>query len=199
MTLLIASTNPDKVREIRGILAPTAVTLADLDDVPPVAEPEETGRTFQENARLKARYYATHTGLMTVAEDSGLAIDALDGEPGILSARFIRPDATYAERFEAIYARLAGRPDRRRTARFICALAVADRDRIVFETTGTIEGLIAPAPEGTGGFGYDPIFYYPPFGTTLACVPADAKAAVSHRGQAFRGLAAWLVSKTRVR
>jgi XTP/dITP diphosphohydrolase len=159
--------------------------------LPPILEPEETGATFEENARLKARYYATHTGVLTVAEDSGLEIDALGGQPGVRSARFLGADATYPERFDEIYRRLAGVPPERRTARFVCAVAVADGGRIVFETRGTVEGLIADAPAGAGGFGYDPIFYYPKLGLTLAQA-GDGKAAVSHRGEAFRRLAAWL-------
>jgi XTP/dITP diphosphohydrolase len=129
---------------------------------------------------------------VTVAEDSGLVIDALDGEPGVRSARFLRPEASYAERFAFIFQRLDERPDRARTARFVCAVAVADNDRIIFETTGTIEGVIATAPSGSGGFGYDPIFRYPPYGTTLADVTDEAKLAVAHRGHAFRALARWL-------
>ena len=190
--LLIATTNRDKVREIRWLLKDAPVDLIGLSDVAPVREPDETGSTFAENARLKARYYANHSGLLTVAEDSGLVIDALDGEPGVWSARFLRPDASYPERFAAIFERLSHNPHRPRTARFVCALAVVDADRITFETTGTVEGLIASAPTGSRGFGYDPIFYYPPYGTTLADVDEDHKLAVAHRGQAFRALAKWL-------
>jgi XTP/dITP diphosphohydrolase len=192
LRLLLATTNRDKVREIRSILSGAPVDLIALSDLAPVAEPEETGDTFQAIARLKARYYAAHFDMLTVAEDSGLVIDALDGDPGVRSARFLRPDASYPERFVAIYERLARHRDRPRTARFVCALAVVDADRIAFETTGTVEGLIAPAPSGTGGFGYDPIFYYPPYGATLAEVSADYKLAVAHRGQAFRALSQWL-------
>jgi XTP/dITP diphosphohydrolase len=190
--LLIATTNRDKVREIRSLLAEAPVDLVALSDVAPVSEPEETGETFQENARLKARYYAAHSGMLTVAEDSGLVIDALDGEPGVRSARFLRPDASYPERFIAIFERLARHADRPRTARFVCALTVVDGSRIAFETTGTVEGLIAPVPAGTSGFGYDPIFYYPPYGATLAEVDEPHKLAVAHRGQAFRALAKWI-------
>jgi XTP/dITP diphosphohydrolase len=172
------------------------VTLVSLGDIESITAPEETGLTFAENARLKARYYAAHAHLPTVAEDSGLEIDALGGEPGIYSARFLRPDATYPERFEEIYRRLGERPSAPRTARFVCALAVVDGGAVVFETIGTIEGEIADTPRGNGGFGYDPIFYYPPHGTTLADVSQHAKLAVAHRGQAFRQLADWLRKKT---
>jgi XTP/dITP diphosphohydrolase len=190
--LLLATTNRDKLREIRSLLAGVSVELVSLADLPPVAEPEETGTTFMANARLKALYYAAHGRLLTVAEDSGLAIDALQGEPGVYSARFVRPDATYGERFAEIYRRLALAPDAPRSARFVCALAVADGQRIVFETTGVVEGAIAPAPRGTAGFGYDPIFHYPPFGRTLAEVDQQDKLAIAHRGVAFRALADWL-------
>jgi XTP/dITP diphosphohydrolase len=190
--LQIATSNDGKLREIRSLLNASDVSLVMLQDLPPIEEPEETGATFEENARLKARYYARHSGLRTVAEDSGLIIDALNGEPGVRSARFLRADASYAERFAFIFHRLAEHQDRARTARFVCAVAVADGDRIIFETTGTVEGLIATAPSGSGGFGYDPIFYYPPYGTTLAEVSDDRKLAVAHRGQAFRALARWL-------
>jgi XTP/dITP diphosphohydrolase len=190
--LLVATTNRDKVREIRALLADVPVDLVALNDVAPVDEPEETGETFLENARLKARYYAAHSGMLTVAEDSGLVIDALDGEPGVRSARFLRPDASYPERFDIILRRLAQHTDRPRTARFVCALAVVNGDRIAFETIGTVEGLIAAAPAGAHGFGYDPIFYYPPYEATLAEVGEREKLAVAHRGQAFRALASWI-------
>lgn len=190
--MLVATTNRDKIREIRSLLAASPVDLVALNDLPPLTEPEETGETFEDNARLKARYYAAHSGMLTVAEDSGLVIDALDGEPGVRSARFLRPDASYPERFAAIFERLAQRADRPRTARFVCALAVIDGQDIAFETTGTVEGVIAQAPVGTGGFGYDPIFYYPPYNATLAEVGEQDKLAVAHRGQAFRALAKWI-------
>jgi XTP/dITP diphosphohydrolase len=195
MRLLVATTNRDKLREIRSLLASVNVELITLHDLPPVPEPEETGETFQENARLKARYYSAASGLMTIAEDSGLVIDSLGGEPGVRSARFLRPDASYAERFDVILRRLAEHPDRGRAARFLCAATVVDDDRILFETIGMIEGEIADAPLGSGGFGYDPIFFYPPYGMTLAQVSADAKLAVAHRGEAFRAVAVWLRQK----
>jgi XTP/dITP diphosphohydrolase len=191
-TLLVATTNQGKLREIRDVLADAPVGLVGLRDLPVVAEPEETGATFEENARLKARYYASHAGLLTVAEDSGLVIDALDGEPGVRSARFLGPDVSYPERFDEIYRRLAARPERPRTARFVCALAVAQGADILFETTATVEGEIASAPAGDGGFGYDPILYYPPYGRTLAEVTQAEKLRVAHRGKAFRRLAEWL-------
>lgn len=206
VTLLVATTNTDKAREIGFLLRDAPVSLLTLRDGPAVAEPVETGDTFEANARLKAAYYDAAVAvalraarpsipILTVAEDSGLAIDALDGEPGVYSARFLSPSATYPERFAAIQARLAERAPAPRTARFVCALAVVDRGRVVFETRGTIEGVIAREARGGAGFGYDPIFEYPPFGRTLAEVPEAEKLAVAHRGHAFRSLAAWLVSE----
>jgi len=195
--LLIATTNRDKLREIRSLLADAPVELATLSELAPVEEPEESGHTFQENARLKALYYAGRSGMLTVAEDSGLSIDALHGEPGVQSARFLRPDAPYPERFSEILRRLAGHPGQGRAARFVCAIAVARGDHILFETTGTVEGEIAEAPRGSGGFGYDPIFYYPPYGSTLADVTEEAKLHVAHRGKAFRALAEWLRGSAR--
>src|SRR5881394_4049709 len=137
--LLVATTNPGKLREIRVLMADAPVHLIGLSDIPPVEEPEETGSTFEENARLKAFYYARHSGLWTVAEDSGLVVDAMDGEPGVYSARFLRPDATYPERFTEIFRRLDARPDAPRTARFVAALASVDAGRVVYETTGIVE------------------------------------------------------------
>ena len=203
MTLLVATTNADKAREIAHLLREMPVSLLTLADAPAVAEPVETGETFEANARLKAAYYDASVGaplraaragtrILTVAEDSGLAIDALDGEPGVYSARFLSPSATYPERFAAIQARLAARPDLPRTARFVCALAVVEHGHVLFETRGTIEGVIARDAKGGAGFGYDPIFEYPPFGRTLAEVSEPDKLAVAHRGHAFRNLAAWL-------
>jgi XTP/dITP diphosphohydrolase len=190
--LVVATTNPDKLREIRRILSAVPVELLGLADVGNVAEPDETGETFEENARLKATSYAAASPFLTVAEDSGLVIDALDGEPGVRSARFLRPDATYPERFAEIYRRLAVHPERPRTARFVCALAAVRHGEILFETSAAVEGEIVDPPRGAGGFGYDPIFLCPPLGRTLAEVDADTKLRVAHRGLAFRRLAAWL-------
>ena len=194
MRLLVATTNTGKLREIRSLLAGVPVELVTLRDLEPIVEPEETGVTFEDNARLKALYYSAHAGMTTVAEDSGLVIDGLDGEPGVRSARFLDADATYPERFAAIFGRLAGPPEKNRAARFVCALAVADAGHIIYEARGTVEGEIAREARGSAGFGYDPIFYYPPYRSTLAEVTEDAKLAVAHRGQAFRSLKSWLAS-----
>jgi XTP/dITP diphosphohydrolase len=195
--LLVATTNPGKLREIRALMSDAPVDLLGLSDLPHIEEPEETGTTFEENARLKARYYASQTGLWTVAEDSGLVIDALGGEPGVLSARFLYPDASYNERFAEIFRRLDGHRGQPRTARFVAALACVSRGDVVYETTGVVEGEIAEAPRGSGGFGYDPIFVYPPYGRTLAEVSEAEKIAVAHRGSAFRKFAQWLALSER--
>jgi XTP/dITP diphosphohydrolase len=191
--LLLATTNAGKVREIRGLLADVPVELVTLAAWPHLVAPEETGATFEENARAKASYYAAATGELTVAEDSGLEIDALDGAPGVESARYGGADTAYPEKFSMIYEALGRRGASDSPARFVCAVALARGGEILFETRGTVEGRIAPEPRGSGGFGYDPIFFYPPYGQTLA-EAADRKAAVSHRGAAFRALQAYLQS-----
>ena len=190
MKLLVATTNAGKMREIAGILAELPVELVSLDDLPPIAEPEETGTTFAENARLKALYYHRAAKLPSVADDSGIEIDALGGAPGIHSARWEGSD--YAVKFRRIYELLDAKNARRSAARFVCSLALADEDRIVFESEGVIQGCIADAPRGDKGFGYDPIFFYPPLGKTTAELDRDLKATVSHRGKAFAQLRDYL-------
>jgi XTP/dITP diphosphohydrolase len=191
MRLLIATTNRDKVREIRELLAGVPYEIVTLDGWSHVAAPEETGRTFEENARAKALHYANATGELTVAEDSGLEIDALGGAPGVESARYGGVNTTYPQKFVLIYDALRKLGTTDSAARFVCALALVNGARVLFETRGTVEGRIAPEPKGRGGFGYDPIFLYPPFGQTLA-EAGDRKAGVSHRGEAFRALRRFL-------
>jgi len=192
--LLVATTNPNKVEEIRRVLAGTGVDLITLERWPGIVAPEETGRTFEENARKKATYYARATGELTVAEDSGLEIDALGGMPGVESARYAGEETPYPEKFARLYAALDRAGGRDSAARFVCALAVASPEAIAFEARGVVEGRVAAAPLGTGGFGYDPFFFYPPYGRTLAEVTPEEKLAVSHRGEAFRKLADYLRS-----
>lgn len=203
--LLIATTNAGKIREIMPILeqleqlgpacAGTSVrlrTLGDLGTPPP--EPEETGASFAENARLKAEYYARKTGMVTVAEDSGLVIDALDGRPGIHSARY--PGATYPEKFANLYRELAPFP-RPWKARYFCSLAVHGPASMaqgpLFSCLGVVLGEISPEPRGDNGFGYDPIFFYPEFNATFGEVDDERKQGVAHRGKAFRKLRDYLV------
>jgi XTP/dITP diphosphohydrolase len=191
--ILVATTNPGKIREIRGILAGLPVELVTLTDFPAVTEPEETGATFAENARLKALYYAAATGLPSVADDSGLEIDALDKAPGVHSARWHGQD--YAVKFAKIYELLGEKGVATSPARFVAAVAFAEDGRVTFESRGVVEGMIAAEPKGSNGFGYDPIFLYPPLGCTLAEVEGDAKARVSHRGAAFRAFRDYLLAR----
>ena len=142
--------------------------------------------TFADNALQKAQYYARVIGLPTMAEDSGFEVDALDREPGVYSARYLREDANYEERFADIYKRVRSSASSARSARFVCALAVVDGDETLFETSAKVEGLLAEKPAGLNGFGYDPIFFYPAYGRTFGEVSDEEKTAVSHRGQALR-------------
>ena len=193
MTVVIATTNRNKLIEIRRILGSVPFTIDTIFDHTIVAEPEETGTTFTENARLKARHYGASVPYLTVAEDSGLEIDCLDGAPGIQSSRF--PGESYPRKFDRIYEMLRDRGVHTSSARFVCAVTAVESGKIIFETTGTIEGRISDAPRGSGGFGYDPIFFYPPFGCTFAEITAERKTAISHRGQAFRKLRTYLNSR----
>ena len=193
MKLLVATTNPNKLREIKQILEGIAVEFLTLADFPGIVEPEETGTTFAENARLKALYYYAATGLPSVADDSGLEVEALDNVPGVHSARWHGSD--YGVKFAKIYEMLRERGLSGSPARFVAAVAFADRDGVVFETEGIVSGEIARAPRGSHGFGYDPIFFYPPLGCTLAEVDGPAKAAVSHRGAAFRSFRDYLLTR----
>jgi XTP/dITP diphosphohydrolase len=192
MTLLIATTNPGKVREIRLALADLDLTLVTIADAAAgLASPQETGATFAENAAIKATAYAQHTGLPTVAEDSGLSIDVIGGRPGVASARY--PGDTYAQKFARLYQELAPWP-RPWTARFTCAVAFRglEGSRGSFAGLATVEGEIAPAPRGAHGFGYDPIFFFPPSGCTTGEMTDEQKLGISHRGRAFRQFRDWL-------
>jgi XTP/dITP diphosphohydrolase len=196
MRLLLATTNANKVREVRPVLAGLPVDILTLQDVAAVSEPEETGQTFWENARLKALYYAAASGETVVAEDSGLVIHALGGAPGVHSARFLGANVPYETRFAEIYRRLALQGNHRRDARFVTALSLARGDEILFEAETTIEGAIASAPAGEHGFGYDPIFYYPPLKKTTGQLTIEEKCWVSHRARAFRDFARWYIAAT---
>jgi XTP/dITP diphosphohydrolase len=190
MKLLLATTNPGKLREIEAILSGVPVTLVTLNDLPGIPEPEETGETFAANARLKALYYAEATGLLAVADDSGLEIAALDNAPGVHSARWHGTD--YDLKFQKIRDLLRERGLSGSPARFVCHIAVADAGRIVYEAEGVVNGELTDPPRGDNGFGYDPIFFYPPLNRTLAELDQSQKSAVSHRGQAFSKLREYL-------
>ena len=193
MHLLIATTNPGKLREIEAILDGVAITLHTLAEFPGIAEPDETGATFEENARLKALYYASAAGMLTAADDSGLEIDALGGAPGVHSARWHGTD--YVIKFQKIREALDAQGLATSPARFVCCVALARDGQVVYETRATVEGWIADTPAGTNGFGYDPIFFYPPLDLTLAQLDRDQKSTVSHRGKAFAALRGFLLSR----
>lgn len=189
--LLVATTNPGKLREIRDVLQGVPFEVRSLEGMADLEAPEETGTTFEANALLKARYYAQATGLLAVADDSGLEVDAMDGRPGVLSARY--PGASYEKRFANIWREMAasGRADR--GARFVCAIALATPGAVLYQTRGTVEGEILPAARGSQGFGYDPIFFSPELGMGLGEASMAEKRTVSHRGRAFTALRAFLL------
>jgi len=183
MKLLVATTNPGKVREYATLLAGLNVELVGLKDVGILTDVDETGSTYAENAALKARTYAQLSGLLTLADDSGLEVDALGGRPGVYSSRYAPDSST---RIQKLLKELEGVSADRRTARFQCVTALAAPDGRLELTCGTVEGVIAPEPRGNNGFGYDPIFYLPERGMTLAELPAEEKDLISHRGLAAK-------------
>ena len=192
--ILIATQNRDKVREIEGLVRGLPFRFVIPSDLGIHESPDETEATFLGNARLKALHYAKLSGLPAVADDSGLSIDAMNGEPGVYSSRFCGENATYPERFEEIWRRLRDVPEERRTAHFTCAVVMAAGDHVAFETQQEVQGVIASAPRGTNGFGYDPIFFHPPSGRTTAELSREEKDAISHRGKAFKRLRDFLAS-----
>ncbi len=186
--LLVATHNPGKVREYARLLRDLPVRLTFLDEVGITEAVPETGATFEENAVLKARAYARRTGLLTLADDSGLEVDALGGAPGVHSARYAGPNATDMDRIRKLLDALAGVPLERRTARFRCVIAVATPEGEVITAEGTVEGYIAEAPRGSHGFGYDPIFYLPERDRTMAELPPEEKNRLSHRARAAEAI-----------
>jgi len=188
--VVVATGNPGKLREFRAALEPEGVEvdgLAALGEPPAV---EETGATFERNARIKAEAYSRATDLPVLAEDSGLEVDALGGEPGVRSARWGGAALDDAGRARLLLERMAGVPDERRTARFRCVLAAARAGRVLATFEGEVEGRITREPRGAGGFGYDPVFFHPTLGRTFAEVPRESKQRLSHRGEAIRKLLA---------
>ena len=192
MILLLATSNQHKLDEAREILEPLGIEVLGLDSLnSSFKEPVEDSDTFEGNARLKAVGYARATGKRCMADDSGLVVDALDGEPGVLSARFAGVGNTRTERDAAnntlLLERLQTIPQEKRTARFVCAICVADPDgTIVGESTGTFEGVIGSEPVGTNGFGYDPLLFVPEMNKTSAQMTSEEKNTRSHRGEAVR-------------
>lgn len=191
--ILMATTNRHKLEEYRTIFAGLPYRLLSLHDRQIDLDVEETGTTFAENAELKALTYAGVSGMLSLADDSGLEIDALGGAPGVYSARFAGKDTPYEERFRLILAQLNGLPEEQRTARFRCAITIAEPAGFHRTVEGVIEGRIADAPRGTHGFGYDPIFLVPEAGKTTAELAPEQKNRISHRGKAAR-LAAVLLA-----
>jgi XTP/dITP diphosphohydrolase len=190
--LLLASQNPGKLNEMRQLLAGLPFRVRRPMDLGIHEAPEETGSTFMENAVLKARHYARRSGLLTVADDSGLSVDALGGGPGLYSSRFGGEGATDEDRNRLLLEKLRGVPDEKRGARFTSAVAVARGAELLFQGEETVEGRIADAPRGRHGFGYDPVFFFPPFGLTFGEAAPEDKDRVSHRGKAFARLRGFL-------
>ncbi|HEV7905516.1 MAG TPA: XTP/dITP diphosphatase [Pyrinomonadaceae bacterium] len=191
--LLIATNNAGKIRELTALLSNLPLRLRRLSEFPQIVEVEETGETFAANAELKARLYSRQTNLWTLADDSGLEVDALDGAPGVLSARYAGADATDAERNARLLAALNGTDDTQRTARFTCAIALYEPGA---ETTklfaGTCEGRIARQPRGDNGFGYDPLFIPTGYAQTFGELPDELKHQLSHRARALHAVRAYL-------
>lgn len=188
--LMIATTNAHKVEEFRQMLEPLGYEIHSLLECSTKMDIEETGQTFQENALIKARTVYEQLHIPVISDDSGLAVNAMNGGPGIYSARFMGRDCDYATKNQAIMDVVARSDDK--GAQFICAIAYVDANGHEEVFTGTVEGTIATEMKGSNGFGYDPIFYYPPYGTTLADVSEAKKNQVSHRSRALQQLIAYL-------
>lgn len=183
--LFCATGNPGKAREF-ALAAGERIVIEPLPDFRAIAPCVEDGATFAENAVIKARHYGSHASGLLFADDSGLEVDALGGAPGVYSARFSGPGATDESNNRLLLEKLRGVEDRR--ARFVCAIALVDSGQLAGVYNGSVEGIILDAPRGSGGFGYDPLFYYPPFDCTFGEVEGERKFAVSHRGQALRAM-----------
>ena len=187
--IIIATTNEGKMKEFRALLAHKDVEIVSMKEAGINIDIDENGTTFEENAAIKAKTVCEYSGCLCLSDDSGLVIDYLGGEPGIYSARYLGHDTPYEEKNKIIIERLKGVPTEQRSARFVCAVAAAFPDGRVLTVK---EGYIAEAPAGKGGFGYDPIFFFPPAGMTSAELTAEEKNAVSHRGKALRKMVALL-------
>jgi XTP/dITP diphosphohydrolase len=184
-----ATTNRGKLREFRAAGSDRVIIHA-LPGLGEISPPEETGSTFEENASQKAVYYSRRTDEYVFVDDSGIEVDALGGEPGVLSARYAGPDATDGANNHLLIERMTGVANR--DARFVCVIALARRGETVRTFRGTVEGELLDAPRGANGFGYDPVFYYPPLQRCFAELDAETKQSVSHRGAALRQLIAFL-------
>jgi len=183
--LVLATLNPGKGRELLALLGAVPYEIRLLADVPGARLPDETGATYADNALVKARTAAELTGVLSLGDDSGLEVDALGGEPGLFTARFGGPGLDDRGRWQILLERLRGVPPARRTARFRCVIALAGGALGEKVVEGVAEGVIAAAPRGERGFGYDPVFFYPPLGRTFGELSDEEKARVSHRGLAL--------------
>lgn len=195
--IIFATGNENKMKEIREILSELPVNIISMKEAGIQADPEENGKTFEENAIIKAKTVMELSGEIVLADDSGLEIDYLNKEPGIYSARYMGKDTSYHEKNGNLIQRLEGVPDEQRTARFVCAIAAAFPDGTVLTSRGTIEGRIGYEEKGENGFGYDPIFYVPEFQCTTAELTEQQKNAVSHRGKALRNMAEQLKERVK--
>ena len=192
--LLVATFNPGKLKEIQLSLAALPTRLVSLAAIPGVKPAPEEGVTFEANARQKAVHYSQFTELLTLADDSGLLVDALSGQPGVYSARYVSEQATDEERCQAILAQMSGVSGPERTARFKCCVALAQDGVVLAVFKETLEGLIRREAKGTNGFGYDPIFQVPELGCSLAELAPEEKLRISHRGRALQKVQKALVS-----
>jgi len=193
--IIFATGNEGKMKEIRMVLSDMEVEIVSLKEAGITTEIIESGSTFAENAIIKARTIMAETGVITLADDSGLEIDYLNKEPGIYSARYLGEDTPYSEKNRIIMERMQDVPDEKRTARFVCAIAAVFPDGTILTTEGTIEGRIGYLEKGENGFGYDPIFYIPEFKCTTAELSPLQKNEISHRGKALSKMKAELISK----
>lgn len=193
--LLLATGNQKKQREMEQLLEGLGWQVLTLRDFPEAPDVIEDGKTFVANAAKKALSAARHSGLTALADDSGLEVDALGGKPGVFSARYARGEgSTDEENLQRVVDELRGVPEAERGGRFVCAMVLARGSEVLFETQRAVEGVLIGEERGEGGFGYDPIFYYPPFGKTFAEVPTEDKHSVSHRGQAMKDVVEFLAS-----
>ena len=190
MKVYCATGNPGKLREFHLAGEVLGIDVEPVPNMKALESPEETGSTFEENARIKAEYYSRFAPGLLFADDSGLEVDALNGAPGVYSARYAGEDATDQANNQLLLERLQKHDDR--TGRFVCVIALAQNGHTIATFRGEVEGRILRAPRGPGGFGYDPLFYYEPFGCTFGEVEGEKKFAVSHRGQALRQLLDYL-------
>ena len=187
--IIFATGNEGKMKEIREILAELPVEVLSMKEAGIQADIVEDGKTFEENAVIKAKAIAELSGEIVMADDSGLEIDYLNGEPGIYSARYMGEDTSYRIKNNHLIQRLEGVPEEKRTARFVCAIAAAFPDKTVWTTEGVVEGIIGYEEKGENGFGYDPIFYLPEYPCTTAQLTEEKKNEISHRGKALRKMA----------